>query len=110
MQSQHELKSISQSSRKRGKKHENIMVLTKTKLNTIDLLISKPLIDSYISHDEFASVKNVLRKYNKMKEEIKSYENIVKCTTQKQWESIVLIVRKILQAKVLVTEELNKLD
>ena len=52
------------------------MVLTKTKLHTIDLLISKPLIDSYISHDEFASVKNVLRKYNKMKKEIKSYEKL----------------------------------
>ena len=32
----------------------------KTKLNTIELLISKVLVDSYINHDEFASLKNVL--------------------------------------------------
>ena len=57
------------------------MVLTKTKLNTIEAFISKPLIDSYISHDKFISVKNVLRKYNKVKEEIKSYENTVNCNT-----------------------------
>ena len=46
------------------------MLLAKTKLNTI-VLISKALIDSYINHDKFVSVNNVLRKYNAMKEEIK---------------------------------------
>ena len=30
-------------------------------LNTIDVVISRTLIDSYISHDEFVSVNNVLR-------------------------------------------------
>ena len=44
----------------------------KSKLNTIEILISKALIDSYISHDESFSVNNVLREYNKMKDEIKS--------------------------------------
>ena len=39
----------------------------KSKLNTIEILISKALIDSYISHDESFSVNNVLREYNKMK-------------------------------------------
>ena len=37
------------------------MLLGKDKLNTIEILISKALIDSYISHDEFVSVNNVLR-------------------------------------------------
>ena len=36
-------------------------------LNTIEVLISKALIDSYISHDEFVSVNNVLREYNEIK-------------------------------------------
>ena len=45
------------------------MLLGKDKLNTIEVLISKALIDSYISHDEFVSVNNVLIEYN----EIKSY-------------------------------------
>ena len=35
--------------------------LRKTKLNTIEVLISKDLIDSYISHKEFVSANNVLR-------------------------------------------------
>ena len=47
------------------------MLLVKDKLNTIEVLISKTLIDSYISHDETISVNNVLREYNETEEEIK---------------------------------------
>ena len=43
------------------------MLLGKDKLNTIEVLISKALIDSYIIHDEFVSVNNVLREYNEIK-------------------------------------------
>ena len=57
------------------------MLLEKRKLHTIEALISKSLIDSYISHDEFVSTNNALREYSKMKEEIKnpetSVENII---------------------------------
>ena len=51
------------------------MLFRKDKLNTIEVLISKALIDSYISHDEFVSVNNVLREYYEMKEEIKKSWN-----------------------------------
>ena len=44
------------------------VLLVKTKLNTIEVLVSKALIDSYINHDEFVSINNVLREYNEMKE------------------------------------------
>ena len=47
------------------------MLLAKTKLNTIEVLISKALIDSYINHDKIVSVNNVLREYNEMKDEIR---------------------------------------
>ena len=47
------------------------MLLVKDKLNTIEVLISKTLIDSYISHEETISVNNVLREYNEAEEEIK---------------------------------------
>ena len=47
-------------------------MLTKSKLNRMEVLISKTLIDSVISHDEFALINNVLKEYNKMKEEIKN--------------------------------------
>ena len=47
-------------------------MLTKSKLNRIEILISKALIDLNISHDEFVLINNVLKDYNKMKEEIKN--------------------------------------
>ena len=53
--------------KKKKKKHDKIVLLGKDKLNTIEVLISKALIDSYISHDEFVSVNNVLREYYEMK-------------------------------------------
>ena len=46
-------------------------------LNTIDVVISRTLIDSYISHDEFVSVNNVLREWNEMKTERKNPETLV---------------------------------
>ena len=45
MQLLQELKSISQLYRKRKKKHDKIVLLGKTKLDTIEVLISKALID-----------------------------------------------------------------
>ena len=41
-------------------------------LNTIAILILNVSIDSYISHDEFVSINNVLTEYNEMKKEIKN--------------------------------------
>ena len=52
-------------------------MLGKTKSDTIEVLFSKTLIVSYISHDEFVSVNNVLIEYNEMKEEIKNLETSV---------------------------------
>ena len=44
----------------------------KSKLNRIEVLISKVLIDSVISHDKFLLINNVLKEYNEMKEERKN--------------------------------------
>ena len=41
-------------------------------LNTTEVVISKALIGSNISHDEFVSSNNVLKNYDDMKEEIKN--------------------------------------
>ena len=38
----------------------------KNKLNAIEALIFKSLIDSYISHDEFVSVNSALKEYNEI--------------------------------------------
>ena len=53
--------------KKKKKNHDEIMVMRKAKLNTIERPISMVFIDSYISHDEFFSLNNVLREYNQMK-------------------------------------------
>ena len=71
MWSLQELKSISRLKKK--EKHNKIVLLGKDNLNTIEILISKALINSYISHHELISVNNVLREYNETKEEIKNY-------------------------------------
>ena len=39
--------------KKKKKKHDKIVLLAKSKLNTIENLISRALIDTVISHDEF---------------------------------------------------------
>ena len=54
------------------KKHDEIVLLAKTKLNSVEVLISKALINSNISHYQFFLVNNVLREYDDMREEIKT--------------------------------------
>ena len=47
-------------------------MLAKSKLNGIWVLVSKALVDSNISHDEFVLINNVLEEFYDMKEETKS--------------------------------------
>ena len=42
--------------KKKEKKHDKIVLSEKDELNTIEVLIFKAIIDSYVSHDEFVSV------------------------------------------------------
>ena len=42
--------------RKKKKKHDKILMLAKSKLNSIDILISQALIDMNISHEEFIMI------------------------------------------------------
>ena len=53
--------------KKKKKKHDKIVFLAKTNLNTIEDLISEALINSNISHDEFVSINNVLKEHNDIK-------------------------------------------
>ena len=45
--------------KKKKTKHDMIVIPAKTKLNNIEVLISKALIDSDISHDKFISISTV---------------------------------------------------
>ena len=58
--------------KKKKKEHDKIVLLAKSKLNAIKILISKALINSYISRKEFVSINNASQKYNEAKEEIKN--------------------------------------
>ena len=40
------------------------MLLTKNKSNTTEVMISNTFIDSYISHDEFVLVNNILKEFD----------------------------------------------
>ena len=56
-------------------KHNKIVMLTKSKLNSMEILISEALIDFDISHEEFKTIANEKEKYEKMKEDIRMIKN-----------------------------------
>ena len=58
--------------RSKKKKHDKILMLTKSKLNSIETLISQALIDQHISHEEFIRILKEKDKYKKMKENLRS--------------------------------------
>ena len=64
-----ELKSISQQITKKKKEHNKKVLLPKSKLNSIEILISKVLIDFSITHDEFVLINNVLKRCDNRKKE-----------------------------------------
>ena len=76
------------------------MLLGKDMLNTIEVLNSKALIDSHISHDEFVLVNKVLREYNEMKEEIKNPETSVEYITKKTMETYCVNFKKYKANKI----------
>ena len=61
--------------KKQKKNHDKILLLPKSKLNSIEVLIFKALIDSVIIYDKFFSINNVLKEYKEMKKEIINLKN-----------------------------------
>ena len=57
---------------KKKKNHDKVVLLAKSKLNSIEVLIPQALIDSSIIHDQLVLINNVLKEYDNMKEEIKN--------------------------------------
>ena len=54
--------------RNKKKKHDKILILAKSKLNSIETVISQALIDMEICHEEFVTILNEKDKYEKIKE------------------------------------------
>ena len=58
--------------KKKKKKHGKILILTKSKLNSIETLLSQALIDMEISHEELVTVLKEKDKDEKMKDNLRS--------------------------------------
>ena len=61
--------------RKKKKKHNKIVMLAKSKLNSIEALMSQALIDLDISDEEFKIIVNEKEKYEQTKENIRNTKN-----------------------------------
>ena len=66
------IKKINGSNKEKKKKRNKIVMLAKSKLNSIETLMSHVLIDLDISHEEFKTIVNEQEKYEQMKEKIRN--------------------------------------
>ena len=57
--------------RRKKKNHDNIIMLAKSKLNSIETLISQALIDMDICHEEFLTILKEKEKYEKIKDNLR---------------------------------------
>ena len=88
--------------KKKKRKHNKIVLLAKSKLNSIKVLISKALIASNIIHEEFFLINNVLKEYDDIKEEMKNLLKILNLDFSlfiKQYYHILWGVEKIQNIK-----------
>ena len=66
------IKNLLSITRNKKKKHDKILMLAKSKLNSIETLISQELTDMEISHGEFIAILKEKIKYKKVKENVRS--------------------------------------
>ena len=59
-------------SRNKKKNHDKILMLARSKFNSIESLVSQVLIYIEISHEELVTIFKEKNKYEKMKENIKN--------------------------------------
>ena len=85
--------------KKKKKKHDKIVLLAKSKLNNIELLISKVLIDSNTSHNEFVFRNNKLKEYERRSQKFKEFTEDLSLST-KQCYHIVWSVEKTQKVKI----------
>ena len=66
------IKKLLNITRKKKKKPDKILMLAKSKLNSMDTLISQALIDMDISHEEFITILKEKDRYEIMKDNLRS--------------------------------------
>ena len=59
--------------RNKNKNHDKILLLAKSKLNIIEALVYRALIDMEISHAEFITILKEIDKHEKMKENVRKF-------------------------------------
>ena len=65
------IKKLLKTTRNKKKKHNKIVMLARSKLNSIESKISKALMDNEISHEDFEAIINEEKKYRELKESIR---------------------------------------
>ena len=65
------IKNLLETTRNKKKKHNNIVMLARSELNSIESKISEALINNEISHEDFMTILNEEKKYRELKESIR---------------------------------------
>ena len=68
------VKRLLKATRNKKKKHNKIVMLARSKLNSIESKISEALISYKISHEDFITIINEERNYRELKESIRMIE------------------------------------
>ena len=66
------IKKLLRITRKKKKKCDKILILAKSKLDSIETLVFQAIIDMEISHEEFNVIIREKQKYEKMKENVRN--------------------------------------
>ena len=69
------IKKLLKITRNKKKKHNKIVMLAKSKLNSMETLMSQALIDLEISHEEFRTIVNEKERYEQMKGNIRNIKS-----------------------------------
>ena len=66
------IKKLLSITKNKKKNHDKILMLAKSKLDSIKTLVSQALIDMEISHEEFNAIIREKQKYKRMKQNVRS--------------------------------------
>ena len=71
------VKKFFKTTRSKKKKHNKIVMLARSKLNSIESKISEALTNNEISHEDFMTIINEERKYRELKESIRNQVSLI---------------------------------
>ena len=66
------MKKLLSTTRNKKKKYDQILMLAKSKLDSIETLVSQALVDKETSHEELNAIIREKQKYERMKENVRN--------------------------------------